>query len=37
MKYPKDKYILNINDLSKLKEVYIYGTGISSQKLKELI
>ena len=37
MKYQKDKYILNINDLSKLKEVYIYGTGISSQKLKELI
>ena len=37
MKYPKDKYILNINDLIKLKEIYIYGTGVSSRKLKDLI
>ena len=37
MKYPKDKYILNINNLIKLKEIYIYGTGVSSRKLKDLI
>ncbi|RXI31880.1 hypothetical protein CP962_03610 [Arcobacter ellisii] len=37
MKYSKDRYILNINDLIKLKEIYIYGTGVSSRKLKDLI
>lgn len=37
MKYSRNKYILNINDLIKLKEIYIYGTGVSSRKLKDLI
>lgn len=37
MKYPKDKYVLYLKELEKLKEIYIYGTGVSSRKLKELI
>jgi FkbM family methyltransferase len=37
MKYSKNKYLLNISDLVKLKEIYIYGTGVSSKKLKDLI
>lgn len=37
MKYSRNKYILNTNDLIKLKEIYIYGTGVSSKKLKDLI
>ena len=34
MKYPKDKYILNINDLIKLKRFIFMGTGVSSRKLE---
>lgn len=37
MKYSKNKYILDLKDLNNLKEIYIYGTGISSKKFKNMI
>lgn len=37
MKYLKNKYILNIDQLEQLREIYIYGTGVSSNKFKALV
>ena len=37
MKYPRYKYILSLNDIKNLKEIYIYGTGVSAKQFANLI